>query len=122
MGFAGYMRALRDGRSLTYDQEPPPAEGLRPPSEAVIGKPGLGVHLDIEAIRVEEVRSEPGDAPPRSERESFYVLEGELVLTVRDRELRAPAGAWVEVPPGLPHVLPTQAPVRYLSVRTPSRG
>jgi quercetin dioxygenase-like cupin family protein len=123
MGFAGYMRALRDGRSLTYDQEPPPAEGLRPPSEAVIGEPGPGVHLDIEAIRIEEVRGDPGDAPPpRSERESFYVLEGELVLTVGDREQRAPVGAWVEVPPGLPHVLSTQAPVRYLRVRTPSRG
>ncbi len=29
-GFADYMRALRDGRTLSYDQEPPPADGGRP--------------------------------------------------------------------------------------------
>jgi hypothetical protein len=52
VGFADYMRGLRDGRSVTYDQEPPPAEGVHPPaegvhppSEAVIGQPGLGVHV-----------------------------------------------------------------------------
>jgi hypothetical protein len=31
-GFADYMRARRDGRTLTYDQEPPPAVGT-PPGE-----------------------------------------------------------------------------------------
>jgi quercetin dioxygenase-like cupin family protein len=119
-GFADYMRGLRDGRPATYDQEPPPAEGIRPPSEAVIGEPGLGVHVDIEAIRIEEVRSEPGAArPPHPGRESFYVLEGELVLTAGGREMRAPTGAWVEVPPDVSPVLSHAAPVRYLSVVTP---
>jgi mannose-6-phosphate isomerase-like protein (cupin superfamily) len=120
VGFADYMRGLRDGRRVTYDQEPPPAEGVRPSSEAEVGEPGLGVHLDIEAIHISEVRSAPGDAPPpRTEHEYFYVLEGELVLTLGDRELRAPTGAWVEMPAGIPHVISSPEPVRYLSVLTP---
>jgi mannose-6-phosphate isomerase-like protein (cupin superfamily) len=116
VGFADYMRAMRDGRTLTYDQEEPPGGGVRPASEAVIGEPGLGVHVDIDAIRVEEVRSEPGDtpAPPADRVESFYVLEGELVLTAGDRELRAPAGSWVDAPPGVSPVVPS--PVRYLAI------
>jgi mannose-6-phosphate isomerase-like protein (cupin superfamily) len=40
VGFADYMRGLRDGRPVTYDQEPPPAEGVRPASEAVTASPG----------------------------------------------------------------------------------
>lgn len=123
VGFADYMRGLRDGRKVTYDQEPPPAEGVRPASEAVIGEPGLGVHVDIDAIRIAEVRSAPGDAPPpRTEGESFYVLEGELVLALGDRELRAPTGSWVEMPAGVPHVLTSQEPVRYLSLLTGAAG
>jgi mannose-6-phosphate isomerase-like protein (cupin superfamily) len=117
VGFADYMRGLRDGRPVTYDQEPPPAEGARPASEAVIGEPGPGVHVDIEAIRIEEVRGAPGE--PASG-ESFYVLEGELVLTAGDRELRAPAGAWVDVPPDTSAVLSHAGSTRYLRV-TPSR-
>ncbi|MEO8687729.1 MAG: cupin domain-containing protein [Solirubrobacteraceae bacterium] len=122
-GFADYMRALGDGRTLTYDQEPPPAEGVRPASEAVIGEPGLGVHLDIDAIRVEEVRSEPGGAPaPPSDRpESLYVLEGELVLMAGERELPAPSGSWVDLPPGVSPAASPRTAVRYLRV-TPSRG
>jgi quercetin dioxygenase-like cupin family protein len=120
VGFADYMRGLRDGRRVSYDQEPPPAEGVRPPSEAEVGGPGLGVHLDIEAIRIAEVRTAPGDAPPpRTEHEYFYVLEGELELTLGDHELRAPAGSWVEMPTGIPHVITSPDPVRYLSVLTP---
>ena len=41
VGFADYMRALRDGRTLTYDQEPPPSEGTRPATEAVVGGEAL---------------------------------------------------------------------------------
>jgi uncharacterized cupin superfamily protein len=119
VGFADYMRGLRDGRRVTYDQEPPPAEGVRPASEAEVGEPGIGVHVDIDAIRIAEVRSAPGDAPPpRTEAECFYVLEGELVLTLGDHELRAPTGSWVEMPAGVPHAITSEDPVRYLSVLT----
>ena len=77
----------------------------------MIGEPGLGVHVDIDAIRIEEVAGEPGDA---LRGEHLYVLEGELVLAVGDREQRAPAGSWVERPPGLSR----GEPVRYLAITT----
>jgi quercetin dioxygenase-like cupin family protein len=126
VGFADYMRALRDGRSLTYDQEPPPADGIRPASEAVIGGEafragGVALLADIDEIAIAEVSGEP--SPPHVHHrhtESFYVLEGELTLTVGDRELRAEAGSWVQVAPGVPHAV--SRPARHLDLHAPSCG
>jgi mannose-6-phosphate isomerase-like protein (cupin superfamily) len=134
-GFAGYMRALRDGRAPAFDQEPPPADGGRPAAEAVIGGDGFDggrvmLLADIEAIGIAAVWSHPGDDPPPSPHrhgdhlESLYVLEGELALTSGDRELRAPAGSWVQVPPGVEHGIsaPGPEPVHLLDVHTPNCG
>jgi mannose-6-phosphate isomerase-like protein (cupin superfamily) len=137
-GFADYMRALRDGRTLSYDQHPPPPDGGRPPTEAVIGgaevvadQPGLRVALlaDVEAIGISETWLDLTSSAPESHLhpshvESFYVLAGEIAFTVGDREFLAEAGAWVEVPPGVPHALafPGETPVRFLDLHTPSCG
>jgi mannose-6-phosphate isomerase-like protein (cupin superfamily) len=137
-GFAEFMRALRDGRTFSYDQEPPPPDGARPPTEAAIGadgfaadRPGRRVVLlaDIEEIGVAEAWCDPGGPPQpshvhRRHVESFYVLEGELALTVGERELRAPAGSWVEVPPGVPHAVSVPGPerARFLNLHTPNCG
>ena len=51
---------------------------------------------------------------------SFYVLEGELALRTGEGELRAAAGSWVQVPPGVPHAV--AATGRYLDIHTPSCG
>jgi quercetin dioxygenase-like cupin family protein len=135
-GFADYLRALRDGRSFSYDQHPPPPDGGRPTTDAVVGgdglvsdRPGLRVALlaDVEEIGIAETWSERGSAPPphlhRRHVESVYVLEGELTFTA-GRELRAEAGSWVQVPPGVPHTfaLPENGTVRFLDVHTPSCG
>ena len=133
-GFADYMRGMRDGRTLSYDQEPPPADGGRPPTAAVVGESGVvagGVLLlaDIEEIAIAVASSDPGSpsAPPHLHRrhvESLYVLEGEIVLSARDRELRAEAGSWLQVPAGVRHSLsfPGSEPVRLLSLHAPSCG
>ncbi len=102
LGFADYLRAARDGRALPYDQEPPPADGGRPATEAVVGgdeplADRVLLLADVEEIGISEVRGDPGPAPPHLHRrhaESFYVLEGELALTAGDRELRVQAGSW----------------------------
>jgi len=136
--FADYLRAVRDGRSFSYDQHPPPPDGGRPPRDAVVGgeelvadRPGLRVALlaDVEEIGIAETWSERGCAPPpphvhRRHAESFYVLEGELTLTAGGREVRAEAGAWVQVPPGVPHTFafPKNRSVRFLDLHTPSCG
>jgi mannose-6-phosphate isomerase-like protein (cupin superfamily) len=137
-GFADFLRALRDGRTFSYDQHPPPPDGGRPPTNAVVGsdglvadRPGLRVALlaDVEEIGISETWCDPGSpsAPPHVHRrhvESFYVLEGEMTFTAGGRELRAEAGSWVQVPPGVPHtfVFPGDRPVRFLNLHTPSCG
>jgi mannose-6-phosphate isomerase-like protein (cupin superfamily) len=137
-GFADYLRALRDGQSLAYDQHPPPADGGRPAAEAAVGgaepvadRPGLRVTLlaDLDEIAVAEVRSDPGGPSPPAHVhhrhvESFYVLEGEMAFTAGGCELHAKAGSWVQVPAGVPHTfaLAGDGPVRFLDLHTPSCG
>jgi mannose-6-phosphate isomerase-like protein (cupin superfamily) len=137
-GFADFLRALRDGRTYSYDQHPPPEDGGRPPAEAVVGggelapeRPGLRMALlaDVEEIGISEAWIDPGDASPpphlhRRHVESFYVLDGELAFTAGGRELPAPAGSWVQVPPGVPHTFAVTGdrPARFLDLHTPSCG
>ena len=135
--FAAFMRALRDGRAppAAYDQHPPPPGGGRPTTEAVAGAAEtlrdeadlrVTLHADIDAIRVAEVRCDPGVASTTQARpdhvESLYVLAGELALTIGDRRLRAPAGSWLQLPAGIPYAIAcTDAgPMRYLDLRTPA--
>jgi quercetin dioxygenase-like cupin family protein len=131
-GFADFMRARHEGREFSYDQHPPPADGGRPPSvaaiggaEAVVERSGLRVArlADVDEIAVTETWAEPGAPSPVSDPRrvaSFYVLEGEIEVTVGERELRAGPGSWVQVPPGVPHALAftAQAPARFLELRT----
>jgi uncharacterized cupin superfamily protein len=132
--FADFLRALRDGRTFTYDQHPPPADGGRPTTEAVIGggeavADGVTLLAEIEAIGIAETRTEAGAASPPAhlhERhvESFYVLDGALTLMVGGRELRAGTGTWVQVPAGVAHTFAVtgDGPVRFLNLHTPSCG
>jgi quercetin dioxygenase-like cupin family protein len=136
--FADYLRAMRDGRSFTYDQHPPPEDGGRPASEAVVGvtehvaeRPGLRVELlaDTDELAVSETCCAAGATlvdqhVHRRHVESLFVLAGELTITVGGREQRATAGTWVQIPSGTPHVLASagQDEVRFLELHTPSCG
>jgi quercetin dioxygenase-like cupin family protein len=138
VGFADYLRAMRDGRTVSFDQHPPPPDGGRPRTESIVGadgfvseRPGLRIALlaDVEEIGISEAWSEPGSPSPpthlhRRHVESFYVLEGEMTFTAGGRELRAEEGSWVQVPPGVPHTFafPGDRSVRFLNVHTPSCG
>jgi mannose-6-phosphate isomerase-like protein (cupin superfamily) len=137
-GFADFMRGLRDGRDVRYDQHPPPADGGRSPTEAVVGgaepvseRPALRVSVlaDVEEIGISESEADhDGPSPPphvhRRHVESSFVLEGEMTFTAGDRELRAEAGSWVQVPAGVPHTFAVSGsrPARFLDVHTPSCG
>jgi mannose-6-phosphate isomerase-like protein (cupin superfamily) len=111
VGFADYMRALRDGRSLTYDQEPPPADGVRPSSEASVSAPPV----EVDAIAIAEVDEVVlGSSPDLA---SYWVLAGDAVFEVDGESLDAPAGSWVQVPPGVAHGV---SGARLLSVRAPA--
>jgi len=137
-GFADYLRAVRDGRTLVYDQEEPPADGGRSPTEASIGRgepvadrPGLRVALlaDADEVGICEVTSDPGGPSPpahvhASHSESFYVLAGELAFVVGEQKLVAGPGTWVHVPAGVPHTFELRGDeqVRFLDVHAPSSG
>ena len=120
VGFADYMRGLRDGTPRAFDQEPPPADGGRPATEAAIGAATQLAH--VEALTIAEVRDDKVDPSPRVHRHavSFYVLEGELALAAGDCELRAEAGSWVQMPAGVPHAV--TGPARHLSINAPRSG
>jgi mannose-6-phosphate isomerase-like protein (cupin superfamily) len=124
MRFADYLRALRDGRAFAYDQEEPPADGGRPTTEALLAVP----RADLDSVAIAVATCEPdGSAAPHvrhRHRRSFYVLQGELVLTSADASLHAPAGAWVGVPAGVEHAVAAVdgRPVRFLDVHTPGFG
>ncbi len=129
--FATYMRAVRDGESFAYDQEPPPAEGARPPADAEIGAEGALVEApgvrtvvlaDAEEIEIASTWRQPGAAEEphvHDHVESLYVLEGELALTTGRRELWAAAGSWVHVPAGTEHAVACREPAHYLDLHTP---
>jgi quercetin dioxygenase-like cupin family protein len=91
-GFADYMRGLRDGRRLTYDQEDPPADGGRPIAEAAVVE-----RVQTPAIAIAEASGPQAVGDPRVR--SYYVLEADFELDGQSM----PAGAWLQVPPGAPH-------------------
>jgi mannose-6-phosphate isomerase-like protein (cupin superfamily) len=109
VGFADYMRAIRDGRPLAYDQYDPPADGGRPHREVAIGEPVA----NVEAIRVAEARidGEAPAAPPGAVR-SLYVLDGELA----GGDTAAGPGAWVQLADGAE--APPRGDARVLDIVT----
>ncbi len=64
-GFAGFMRGLRDGTGVGFDQDEPPADGGRPVTDAVIGE---GDRVADEAgRRIDRLCDEPAIAISRVE-------------------------------------------------------
>ena len=122
-GFAAYMRGLRDGRPVDFDQWPPPADGGRPASDAIVASPGAVVLDDLSVAEVVLGHGDP-DAPPEAGRGGdrwIYVLDGDLALGGNGADGRAAAGSWVHVPPGLAVTLDASGagPVRCLTLSAP---
>jgi quercetin dioxygenase-like cupin family protein len=137
MGFAGYLRGLRDGQAPSYDQHDPPPGGGQPIAgvavvrggETVAEQPGIRVALlaDVDAIAVAETHMEPDAAVATpahvhaGHQEWLYVLDGEATLAAGHGELRATAGTWVHVPAGVEHALEAAGAdgARLLTVHAP---
>ena len=58
----------------------------------------------------------------QDEDDSFFILEGELTFVVSGEEVRAPAGTFVLIPPGVEHGFrnDTDEVVRILNVHAPA--
>ena len=67
-------------------------------------------------------RDGPAEHVHAAEDDSFFVLEGELVLTVAGDEVVARPGTFLLVPPGAPHAFANrgEAVARMINVRAPA--
>lgn len=110
-GFAAFMRGIRDGSPVGYDQHDPPADGVASTALVSLSR-GLGVLSDAPELTVHELPLDPGGEVVG---DVVYVLEGALD--------GAPAGSWVRLPPAAvtpPAVEPAR--VLVLSFNPPSPG
>ena len=139
-GFVGSLRARRDGGDPSYDQFDPPADGGRPRADAVVALPGEGEPL-VSGNRVALMKGVlpdlclaewtiegPFEGPQVHRHEtgvdSFYVLEGELEMTVEDDRHMAGPGTLAAVPRGVLHTFNHRGSgtVRFLNVHAPDEG
>jgi mannose-6-phosphate isomerase-like protein (cupin superfamily) len=139
-GFAAYMRGRRDGLDTAFDSFDPPADGGLGADEAVISAPGEGERLvsgnrtlllkgPLADLCFAEFSIEgPFDGPDLHRHEAdvdtFYVLEGELELTVDDSIHPAVPGTLASVPRGVLHTFSHRGSggVRFLNVHAPDAG
>jgi quercetin dioxygenase-like cupin family protein len=139
-GFAAFLRGRRDGREVAWDSFDPPADGGRPTSEAVVTGPGEGERLVtgsrvafLKAVLPELCFAEweldgRFDGPPVHHHDrqvdSFYVLDGELELTVDGAATTAGPGTLAAVPRGVRHTFNHTAAGagRVLNLHAPEGG
>jgi quercetin dioxygenase-like cupin family protein len=132
LGFERYLR----GDFPEFDQHYlPEGSGLPPGGVTVLG-PGEGERLElggslatiklaVDQIGVfeAEIGSDFPHPPPHrhpNSMESFYVIDGELGLTVRGVDASLGPGVFASVSPGTVHTSPPSAgPLRFLNVFTP---
>jgi quercetin dioxygenase-like cupin family protein len=140
-GFGDFMRARRDGdERATFDTKAPPPDGGRPLADAIVSGPGEGERL-VRANRVAllkaaleeisffefEVDGALGGPDPHhhdDQVDSFYVLDGELEVTVEETKHRAGPGTLASIPRGVTHAFAHRGPgvARFLNVHAPDAG
>jgi mannose-6-phosphate isomerase-like protein (cupin superfamily) len=131
----GFDERVRSG--APFDQHPPPEDGGRPGSLAVVLEPGEGESLgfahvkagggtglgSLGVLETEVPAGFPGPLLHVHDRtiDSFYVLEGTLTVRLGDETAEAGPGSYAFIPPGHPHTFsnPGGAPARFLNVMAP---
>lgn len=138
-GFAAFVRGARDGVEVAFDSFEPPAGGGLPLAEAIVSGPGEGERLGsgrrvtllkgvLSDICFAEFHFDgPSEGPEihlhQSQVDSFYVVEGELEMTVEDATHAAGPGTLASVPPGVRHTFRHRGGrSRVLNVHAPDGG
>jgi quercetin dioxygenase-like cupin family protein len=139
-GFGAFMRGARDGREVPFDSFDPPADGGRPLAEAIVSAPGQGERLESgnRAVLLKGVVPDicfaeffldgPFNGPEvhshDSQVDSFYVLEGELEMTVEEAAHPAGAATLASIPPGVSHTFRhgRAGQAHFLNVHAPDGG
>jgi quercetin dioxygenase-like cupin family protein len=139
-GFTQYMRARREGRDARFDSFDPPPDGGLPAAQAIVSGPGEGERLASEnrVVRLKGVLPQLSlgewqiDGPFRgphlhdheAQVDSFYIVEGELEMTVEDSGHTAEAGMLASIPRGVRHTFDHPGPgqARVLNIHAPDLG
>jgi quercetin dioxygenase-like cupin family protein len=134
-GFGDYLRALRDGTSVDFDQFDPPEDGGLPAAQAIVTGPGEGERLGsgtgvvvlkaaLTDLRVAECAVDgtlegAGVGDHDVEIDAYYVLEGQLEVRAEGSAHAAGPGTLVSVPRGARHAFARSArgTARVLSLR-----
>lgn len=101
--------------------------------ETITGRPARFVEIRAarDELAVTDSRYAPGESGPgahvhREHADCFWVLEGELAFDLGGggERVRAPAGSFVLVPPGVVHTFRNEGPgnARFLNLHAPSMG
>jgi mannose-6-phosphate isomerase-like protein (cupin superfamily) len=105
--------------------------------EAIVVRPGEGTRtgtveflalsehtprFNLSVITMAPHRHGPEMHFHEDEDDAFYVLDGELTFLLGEREVAAPAGTFVLVPPRVEHTFEnrTDTPVRILNIHAPA--
>ena len=135
-GFAQFLRDRRDGRDAAFDSFDPPEDGGLQAAEVILAGPGEGEDLGrvllkgaVEDICLAEWEIDsPFEGPPLHDHDdqvdSFYVISGELEITLEDGPRAIGPDTLASAPRGLLHTFAHRrdAPARFLNIHTPDAG
>jgi quercetin dioxygenase-like cupin family protein len=134
-GFIAHLRGDREG----FDSFDPPADGGRPAADATVSTAAeaerlenrhrtlsiLGEHELFSTLGFDVAAGFEIDAHTHDDQvDSFFLLDGELELTVASGTVRAGHGTWMSAPPGALHGFRNPGPgrARFLNVHGPDAG
>ena len=139
-GFGEYLRGRRDGRDVPFDSFDPPDDGGLPFAEAIVSGPGEGERL-LSGSRVTTVKCERPDlflsvfeigdtfsGPPLHSHDdqvdAFYVLDGDIDVTVEGSSQVAGPGTLAAIPRDVEHTFDNLRgqPARFLNLHAPEAG
>ena len=139
-GFADYLRGARDGVDTGFDSFDPPADGGLPATGVIVTGPGEGERPESgtlvvtlkgvlpELCFVEWALDGPFDGPDLHHRDeqvdAYYVLEGELELTIDGSVHTIGPDTLASVPRGARHTFAHRGDgaARVLNVHAPDGG
>jgi mannose-6-phosphate isomerase-like protein (cupin superfamily)/ribosomal protein S18 acetylase RimI-like enzyme len=99
-----------------------PGEGVPFGNVEFLGLSEHSPRVNVSIFTIAPGRHGPEAHVHEGEDDAFYVLDGELVFVLGDREVPAGAGTFVLVPPGCEHTFRNRRdePVRVLNVHAPA--
>ena len=99
-----------------------PGEGVRTGNVEFLGLSEHSPRFNASVITMAPNAHGPESHVHADEDDAFYILDGELTFELDEGDVRAPAGTFVLVPPGVPHTFRNalDRPTRVLNIHAPA--